>query len=128
MHDSLWDSLLIPINLAFFFQSTVAGREVAMYPSPAGAMESLLELESWQELTAANPILKSFVPDVEALLVNRIGASHEYYRVSIDQCYELVGLIRVHWRGLSGGQDVWRKLQEFFDRLKDCSNGAMRHA
>ena len=57
LDDSQWDGLLIPINMAFFFQSTPRGRAVAIYPSPAGATESLLELEAWNEIAAQNPIL-----------------------------------------------------------------------
>jgi hypothetical protein len=57
-------------------------------------------------------------PDVEALLVNRLGTSREYYIAPIDQCFELVGIIRMHWRGFSGGSKVWEKIQAFFDRLK----------
>ena len=38
--DAQWDGLFIPINMAFFFHSTPAGRIVALYPSPAGPMES----------------------------------------------------------------------------------------
>ena len=53
-------------------------------------------------------------PDVEALLVNRIGEARECYRVGIDECYKLVGLIRTHWRGLSGGQAVWDEIGRFF--------------
>jgi hypothetical protein len=89
-----------------------------MFPSPAGATESLLTLETWSELSTANPILKEFEPDVEALLVNRIGQSREYCRVPIDQCYRLVGLIRTHWRGLSGGTEVWKHFTAFFNELK----------
>jgi hypothetical protein len=36
----------------------------------------------------------------------------------IDECYKLVGLIRMHWKGLSGGTEVWRELGEFFTNLK----------
>jgi hypothetical protein len=89
-----------------------------MYPSPAGATESLLELEPWQELEAANPILKELEPDVEALLVNRVGGVRDHYLVPIDRCYELVGLIRKDWRGLSGGTEVWRTLDGFFSGIK----------
>jgi hypothetical protein len=55
---------------------------------------------------------------VEALLVSRIGAAREYYRLGIDKCYELVGLIRTHWRGLSGGPAVWEAIQRFFAGLR----------
>ena len=42
--DTEWDSLALPINLAFFFYSTPQGKVKAVYPSPAGATESLLPL------------------------------------------------------------------------------------
>jgi hypothetical protein len=89
-----------------------------MYPSPAGATESLLSLGAWGALVSANPSLQNMQPDVEALLVNRLGTSREYYIAPIDQCFELVGIIRMHWRGFSGGSKVWEKIQAFFDRLK----------
>ncbi len=57
-------------------------------------------------------------PDVEALLVNRVGAAREYFIVPIDECYKLVGLIRLHWRGLSGGAVVWGEIARFFDDLR----------
>jgi hypothetical protein len=62
-------------------------------------------------------------PDVEALLVNRVGSargytSAEYYLVPVDECYKLVGLIRAHWRGLSGGAEVWEEIAVFFNGLK----------
>ena len=40
--DAQWDSLLIPISMAFFFQSSAAEKVVVLYPSPAGATESLM--------------------------------------------------------------------------------------
>ena len=92
-----------------------------MYPSPAGAMESLLPLESWKELVEANQVLEGIEPDVQALLVNRVGTAREYFIVPIDTCYELIGLIRTHWRGLSGGETVWREIREFFARLAEQS-------
>lgn len=123
MTDAQWDSLMIPINMAFFFRSSIQQKMVAMYPSPAGATESLLSLESWQEIEQQNPELKKLQPDVEALLVNRVayarGAEEpEYYLLPIDACYKLVGLIRSQWHGFSGGTDVWRSIAQFFDELK----------
>jgi hypothetical protein len=115
--DAQWDGLLIPINLAFFFFSSTVNRMIAVYPSPAGAMESLLELDTWQEITAANRRLQTMSPDVEGLLVNRTADAQESYLVSIDRCYELVGLIRTNWKGLSGGQEVWQKIRDFFEHL-----------
>jgi hypothetical protein len=121
-----WESLMIPINMAFFFYSSPAGKVIASYPSPAGATESLLTLESWEEITQQNPILKEMETDVEALLVNRVGrvleqAGAEYYLVPIDECYKLVGLIRAYWHGLSGGKEVWDAVGHFFAELKERS-------
>ena len=118
MDDLAWDSLLIPINLAFFVYSSAGKRVVAQYPSPGGAMESSLDLKYWDEVVARNPVLKRFEPDVEALLVNRISTPPQYYRAPIDQCFRLAGLIRMHWRGLSGGDEVWTRIDRFFDELK----------
>ena len=38
--------------------------------------------------------------------------------VPIDECYKLVGLIRLHWHGLSGGTEVWREVAQFFAELR----------
>jgi Family of unknown function (DUF5947) len=122
--DARWDELRVPINLAFFLHSTPVGRVTALYPSPAGATESLLPLEAWQTLVEDNPILAELEPDVEALLVNRVGTLREHYRAPIDECYKLVGLIRTGWRGLSGGSELWEEVGRFFAGLKARS----RHA
>ncbi len=118
MTDAQWESLSLPINLAFFYHNSATGKVIAMYPSPAGATESLLSLENWDELAAANPALNEMEPDVAALLVNRVGAAREYFIAPIDVCYQLVGLIRSHWRGLSGGEAVWREINQFFASLR----------
>jgi hypothetical protein len=117
MDDVAWAELRIPVEMAFFFYSTPAERTVAFYPSPVGATESLLELDSWEALTLANPVLRSMDRDVEALLVNRARGAREHYLVPIEDPYELVGLIRTHWRGLTGGSAVWEEIEAFFARL-----------
>jgi hypothetical protein len=123
MTDAQWENLLIPINMAFFFHSSVEDRIVALYPSPAGAVESLLPLEAWSEIVRENAALSRLRPDIEALLVNRVGLAHEltdaqYYIAPIDECYRLVGLIRANWKGLSGGSEVWVEIGRFFSRLR----------
>jgi hypothetical protein len=121
--DAQWDALLIPVGMAFFFSSSPEKRVLALYPSPAGATESLLPLETWTELVQDNPALAGMEPDVEALLVNRIRGHQEYYLVPIDECYRLVGLIRAGWRGLSGGSAVWQEIDNFFQQLQQRSGG-----
>jgi hypothetical protein len=123
MTDGQWESLLIPINMAFFFSSSIERRVIALYPSPAGAVESLLPLEAWNEIAESNRALRRLAPDVEALLVNRVGHAHgiaraEYYIAPIDECYKLVGLIRTNWKGLSGGTEVWAEIGRFFSDLR----------
>jgi hypothetical protein len=116
--DAQWDALLIPVGMAFFSYNSVEQRMMALYPSPAGATESLLPLEAWTEIATDNPTLADMAPDVEALLVNRVRGRREYYLVPIDECYRLVGLMRMGWRGLSGGPDVWREIDAFFAQLQ----------
>jgi hypothetical protein len=122
MTDAQWEDLLVPINMAFFFQQSASGKVVAMYPSPAGATESQLPLETWQQIATENPVLQFMEPDVEALLVNRLGEqrgfpAHQYFLLPIDQCFRLVGLVRTHWRGLSGGIELWQELGRYFAAL-----------
>jgi hypothetical protein len=132
MRDAQWESLMVPINMAFFFASTSPDRMIALYPSPAGATESLLPLETWDFIADANPILRSMEPDVEALLVNRLGPrrgypADEYFLLPVDECFKLVGLVRTHWRGLSGGTEVWKELECYFSGLKErCGDAAAR--
>ena len=118
LSDAEWDDLALPIDLAFIVNSTAAKRVMALYPSPAGATESLLTLSAWEALVADNPVLAQMQPDVEALLVNRTGGQRLYYLAPIDVCFELVGLMRRNWRGLSGGEEVWREIDAFFLRLE----------
>lgn len=119
MDDEQWAELALPINLVFLFHDSVAGKLTALYPGPAGVTESLLRLDAWRILAEQNPVLTRMEPDVEALLVNRVGEAREYFLVPIDICFELVGLIRLHWRGLSGGSEVWREIGGFFGRLRE---------
>jgi hypothetical protein len=110
LDDQTWQSFGIPVEMAFFFHSSAAGRAVAFYPSPLGATESLLDLD--------DRLLEDLEPDVEALLVNRTRGRRECWIVPVDRCYELVGLVRTHWSGFTGGAKVWEALNEFFERLR----------
>jgi hypothetical protein len=118
MTDAQWESLRVPVDMAFFFYNTPAEKVVAYYPSPMGPTESLLELATWEELESQNPVLVGMNRDVEALLVNRARGASEHYLVPIDECYKLVAVIRTTWRGFSGGREVWDEIGRFFADLR----------
>ena len=91
----------------------------AFLPPPGQEMAKLADaLPKMMGINQGNPALQTMESDVEALLVNRVGAEAEYFKVPIDECYRLVGLIRKNWKGLSGGTEVWTQIQNFFSTLK----------
>jgi Family of unknown function (DUF5947) len=127
LDDVAWEELRLPVEMAFFFHNSAAGRVQAFYPSPMGPTESLLGLEAWAALEAANPVLTTLEPDVEALLVNRVRGVRGHWIVPIDDCYALVGLIRTRWRGLTGGAEVWEGIARFFEELDRRARPASRN-
>ncbi|MDX6629113.1 MAG: hypothetical protein QOH00_1359 [Gaiellales bacterium] len=114
LDDDLWAKFQIPIGLAFFFVRERGQGVVALYPSPAGATESELHLEAWDELVSANPVLGDLEAEVEALIVNRMCEPPRHVIVPIDRCYELVGMIKSRWEGISGGRAIDDAVAEFF--------------
>ena len=121
--DATWDALQVPIGLAFFFYNSIEHKTVAFYPSPAGATESLLPLESWTAIAALYPQLGDLKPDVEAVLVQRNREVSRAFIVPIDAAYELVGLIRTSWKGFDGGQEAHAKIAAYFEKVKERSRG-----
>jgi hypothetical protein len=124
LDDTAWERLQIPIGLAFFFTNSVEGRTVALYPGPAGATESELDLSAWNEIVAEHPLLGSLEPDVEAALVLRRNGTTRCFVVPIDAAYRLVGIIRLSWKGFDGGPDAWSRIDAFFDEISQRSRGA----
>ena len=115
-----WEALQIPVGLAFFFHNSTLGRTVAFYPGPAGATESELDLQAWNDIRTADGRVDAIAADTEALLVrvpDDDAASPQAYLVPIDACYEFVGRLRMMWRGFDGGQDVRNYIDEFFEML-----------
>jgi hypothetical protein len=122
-----WEALQIPVGVAFFFTNSSLNQVAAFYPSPAGATESLLSLDAWDQIVEANPDLATLLPDVEAFLVRSADrhsrtadaeAEAECYLVPIDVCYELVGELRRLWKGFDGGTEAHAALDAFFDRIR----------
>jgi hypothetical protein len=118
-----WDALQIPIGLAFFFYNSLEERMVAFYPSPAGATESLLPLDTWDELIAQYSDLAPIEPDVEAVLIRRTREESRAFIVPIDSAYELVGLIRTSWKGFDGGEEAHRKIEAYFEKIRARGQG-----
>lgn len=119
MSDAEWDSLRVPVGMCFIVVGSSG--PLGFYPGPMGATEALVDPSTWAVLFDRYPILSGIEPDVEALLVNRARGARDYYIVPIDTCFSLAGLIRMHWRGLSGGNEVWVEIGQFFDTLRKRS-------
>ncbi len=113
MTDAQWQAFGIPVGIAFLVRSTPRGGVVSFYPSPLGAVESLVSPEAWEAVLARNPALRSLEPDVEALLVR----GRECFIAPIDRCYALIGLMRRDWRGMTGGDEVSKSVDRFFEEL-----------
>ena len=121
LSDELWASFQVPIGLAFFMRSTSTGAIVGLYPSPAGATECELDLEAWDRLVAANPVLEDLDPDAEALIVNRLATPHAHVIAPLDDCYRLVGIIKATWEGISGGTAMEAAVARYFDDLRGAA-------
>ncbi|HWM03225.1 MAG TPA: DUF5947 family protein [Actinophytocola sp.] len=111
-----WESLGIPVGAVFFLRG--ADGLAAFYPSPAGATECLLDLDAWDRLGADHPLLAAAAPDVEAILIHSTAGSVACFLVPIDLCYQLVGLVRLHWKGFDGGQEAHERIDEFFADIR----------
>ncbi len=120
LSEEQWNSLQIPVGMAFFFFNSSLGRVAAFYPGPAGATESELPLQTWRDLVAVYPELAAMQPDVEAFLVDarERGAGRECFLVPIDACYELVGHLRRLWKGFDGGRDAHSAMDTFFTAVR----------
>jgi hypothetical protein len=116
-------SLGAPVGLAFFVRRR-DGSVVAHYPSPMGATRWEVDAGMWAGLQEAMPALRDMEPETEALLLNTARGANERWLVPIDDCYRLVAVVRRHWRGLSGGSEVWGEIDRFFDALQPAPAAA----
>ncbi|MGY1503569.1 DUF5947 family protein [Streptomyces sp. QTS52] len=114
LDESAWDALQIPVGVAFLFRNAALDRLVALYPSPAGATESELEPATWTDVLGGSRLAELLEPDVEALLLRRTDGHCECHLVPIDICYELVGRMRLLWKGFDGGAEARAALDAFF--------------
>ena len=122
MTDAQWESLMVPINMAFFFESSTAAKVIAVYPEPCGSNRIPVAAASktWGQIVTDNPELESMEADVEALLVNRLWQPawpHPAF-CRLTSASNLVGLVRMNWRGLSGlSRRCGRPWNDFFAGL-----------
>ncbi len=116
--DEDWNELQIPVAMAFFFFNSALGQVVAGYPSPGGTTECELDLAGWDRLAAAYPLFADMAPDVEAIFVNRTDNGNEVFLIPIDECYSLVGELRMYWTGFDGGAEVRAALAAFLAGLR----------
>lgn len=124
LDDAAWDALQIPIELAFFFRNSAEDRTVACYPGPAGATESQLPLATWDALAGSDPLVATLESDVEAIVVQRRRAGPaRCYLVPIDAAYQLVGMLRLAWRGFDGGDEARAQIERWFAALAERSRG-----
>lgn len=116
-----WEQLSLPINLAFFVRDGDTGHVCGYYPSPGGVTKSNLPFDAFDDLFPGAALAENMEDDVEALLVNRLTQKTEAFIVPIDRCYELAGLIRIHWRGFSGGEDMRQEMEAFFNGIRSTA-------
>lgn len=117
-----WSSLGVPVRLAFVMFHSNLRRWSAFYPSPAGAVESTLDLDLDEKIGRA-ALIDEIEPDVEAWVVYGPRGSDELrcLLAPVDTCYELVGRVRRLWRGIDGGDAVWSEIDDWFARLRGRS-------
>ena len=114
-----WAQLGVPVRLVFLFENSALGRWVAVYPSPAGPVESEPRVEAWDRLRPRIPLARAIAPDVEAMLVRgeRGSEALSWFGVPITAAYQLVARVRRHWTGFDGGDRARRAIDDFFADL-----------
>ncbi|EHR51785.1 hypothetical protein SacmaDRAFT_3571 [Saccharomonospora marina XMU15] len=112
------EKLGVPVGLAFVV-TRADGSALAHYPSPAGPTRWEVDREAWLQVVADCPRLRDLRTDVEAVLVNTARGHDERWIVPVDDCYRLTAIIRGEWRGLSGGDTVWPRIDRFFSELTE---------
>ncbi len=112
------DALRVPVGLAFFLRSSALARWVAIFPSPAGATEADVEDDA-ACILEDSAFARTARDDVEAVMVrtNRDGRC-DCFITPIDVCYECVASLRIHWKGIGGGDEAHQAIDEIVERLR----------
>lgn len=120
--DVVWAGLGVPVRLAFFVRHEPTGDRVepfvtAHYPSPLGVVGATVDEPAWRRVEEANPgLVEVLDTEVVALLTHR--GRDEHWLVGVDDCYRLTARVRHQWSGMTGGDEVWRGIEEFFTGLR----------
>jgi hypothetical protein len=94
LDDALWTELGVPVGLAYFSKREKTDEIVATFPGRAGTIESPVARAAWDKLEQRHPALAGLLPELEALLVRRTPRHRDYFRLSVDHCYELSALLQ----------------------------------
>jgi len=113
------DALRVPVGLAFFLRSSALGRWVAIFPSPAGATEAEVKDDA-ARILEGSLFARTAHDDVEAVMVrtNRDGQC-DCFITPIDVCYECVASLRIHWKGIGGGDEAHAAIDAIVERLRE---------
>jgi hypothetical protein len=118
----IWRELEVPVGLAFFRVRAASGEVLVTFPGRAGLIEAFAPLRAWRHLEQLNLDLCSLRPDVEALLVRRTSRHCDYFRVSMDYCYELSSLVRsLESTALNAASPELPAVESFFQRLEEVA-------
>lgn len=118
---SRWEVLGLPVGLAWFFLDA-SGRAQARYPGAGGAVRAPGGDAAWQARALEVPAIRALEPGAEAVLVRRDARGLRAWRVPMDRCWHLAGLLRRHWRGLDGGGEARAHLERWLAELeRDCA-------
>lgn len=129
--DPEWDTLTAPSGLAILVRDAhdrILAIQHISIESPSGdsaedsgapaATERRVPPDLWRSLVDAHPSLRALQPEVEALLIHRLGPEPECFLVPRAEANRLAALLQQNWRGLSGGIDLWRAVARFFDDVR----------
>jgi len=120
--DELWAG---PVKMICLLRNSETGSVLAVYLAPPGVRESVFDLDRWKTLRTANPLLESLEPDVETLLLQRIGPAPAAYIVPIDTCARLIGLLEDRRWNQEGERAIWQAVGAFFADLQASASPAI---
>jgi len=119
------DSWAGPVKVICLLRANETGSVLAVYLDPSGVRESIFDLDRWKTLRAANPLLESLEPDVETLLLQRMGPRPLAYIVPIDTCARLIHLLEDRRGKQEGECEIWQAVGSFFADLQADASPAI---